>query len=868
MSNDLIRTQTYTTPTNITNQQALDLENNLEADLIAKLSGENQGKLTDLEVKIASGGTLTEDDAATLLDMGKGLTAKDIDSLVTAGKIDRKQGDLLLAASTLGAFNETTTSAADVAGGLNKLFTEMNPEDREFTLNTFAQQGDVSRQMNVNVGANGQLTASYLLTQNGEPIGPADMPTTPDIQRAAMFLMSGSSDASAAGAVQAFTNWDFATAEDELSATLKSLPNYENLSPDTQANFTKYILSAGSVAAGFDNAANMDLTSVQGAQQGIETANNDLADLQAVMDAVTTAKSQGDVRPDQITYTDAQGEAHTVQEFLEAHPDITYRDADHDQRLGSDEAQAVLDSLGTKMTAVQSEKSVQQMILTGASQEEIDAAQQESDNLQLLASVMSAVRENTSAHDGGKMDLNTTMVFNPNTGENMSMKDALDELGAKYGDKEYSAAKFFKYMPKSIFKPGNLPNDGNDVLKDGEQDKLLGNLANMFAVGQHRMDATVAQSRTDWPGGSTLALQMGINTDKQYDMNECLEALEVAINNKGQHGQLNLSQVEFQTSDGTTTNVYDFMKDQGFDVSNKGLNKHVVNLNKGNDFINDLKNELSNISDQGDALKAQLYALTPPPNQQPTAPQARAGAPGEAPPPLARAGGSGETVDPNDLQSMDDLAEQAWGVDPDFDEASLSNLEPGTLTTHTFEGIKDVLSGAKDGKTVGPDELKELGFSDTEVVDIGLLIMFLMSDRMKVLGEKVQSVAKLQEKNTNDQADINTAVAALNTSGDECDLSQEITLKDGSTTTLGEFMDDHDIKYTDGDGDGKLDKEEIQIAISNANSANQGLQNEGDMIARQLQTLTSLYKQASEEATNMFSAWEGMKEKIIERIGN
>ncbi len=884
---DAIRTNTYTSTQNISTQDAVKYESQLEADTLAKIDA---GALADVAIKGINSGNISQADAEKLLEMGKGLTSQDIDALVP-GTLNRQAADALLLATSLGAYSEGTTTAADVASAMTKFYS-MDKADQEATLNAFANQGSFERNLNVQMNADGTFaSASYELTVNGEKLGPGDLPSTPESQRAAMFLMSDKGDATEPGAIKAFINWDFATANDQMSAMLGTLPNYENLSPTQQDAMSNYLAAAGRVAAGNVNAGQVDAADAEKAEKNIQKYDDDLSDMQAVIDAIEVADTKGNVHLKDLKYVGADGETHDVKDWLDKHKQMKFANKDGDWILGDKETKSFLETLEQRKDTIAEKKEIAEMTLNGASQDEIDSMKDNMHQQIEARRAMAALRAYDSdwktdgKGSGGwleqtKLKLND-VTFKDTDGKEVKLGDWLKENNIAFNDENNAAGMSW------------LHSDHDMTLGHEEAQILIENLNGYVKGKDNEAELIRAGHKSDWPGASGLSDTMEQNYKDQETMRNALSVLNQYNQDAG---LVHLDKAFFHDADGNQMTLLEFFDKQGIDFPNKDKDNTLGNKESAaqEDVLRDA---LKKLEDTGDGLAKQMHDLQPP--AQPTTPQTGRTTDGGNNAPVLGAGdpvaGGGSdptlrevlganTMSQDDLNALLDkpvsemtteekqalINETGYDISQTLGDKTLRQVlddKASTWDPNVKHGFDEAVKQLDNGNCMGPDAFASLGFSEDQTVDIGMLMFIIQSERISVLGKQIQTIIASQRKNTNDQKDMNAAMAALNTGGDLVDLkATTFTKSDGSTQSLADFMDEKGIKYDNDDGDYKLGKEEIQTAISNIKGSAEGLSNEGQMIMNELTQLSQKYQQAESLAMNFLEKFDAMKQKIIDKI--
>ena len=955
--NDAIRTNTFTSNQQVSSTQAAAYEQQLEADVLNRV---NEKALADVVLKQLSGNSISSADAQALMDSCNGLTARDIDALVAAGKLNRQEGDTLLLASTLGAYNEGKTTAPDVAAAMNKFYS-MSQADQEATLNTFANQGSYERNMALVFNEDGSLASStYQLSVGGEDLGPGDLPSTPDIQRAALFLMSSKTDATKLGAIQAFTNWEFQTATDQMSAMLSSLPSYENLTDTQLEALSKYLTAAGRVAAGNPNAAAVSEKRAEQIESREERIANQKADLIA---ALNELKLQQDslVELDKVTIILSNGEEVNLAEFCGTH-NIPVPNADGDDAYNRKELQAVIDNMQGHVSFLDHKKELLDLELNGADAETIDKMRknfQEQRETEMVKEVLRAWQYDTSAGDNGKdpkfhVDKAPFWVMSPYD------KDGKPWPDGKSHQIEYNVMEWFAEHQLAFSDKGNTAGmswdhmDNDYLLGEDEVDFVIKGMSDHLADLNNNATMIRAEHKADWPGGQELIDQMQTIADDQADWEACLQALTMANQDNHFRG-VSAGKTKFTDHNGNVVSCSEYMRGHGIDYAH-----HDGNTFMDQDDFEKLRDEtipgkIDNLKSEGAEIAQKLEDLPPPP--PPSGPRAPGG---DSAPPRRAAGGDSapprRVAVPNQaeierlmkmaaedrteaekqflveqllkmaaedmteaekqflvkqLMKMD--AEDMTEVEKQFlieqlmnmDVEDMTEAEKKFLIEETKEDIKnqpdydpdgsyDYDTAVKDvkkdwsadqkrdfdkaldttterlnnGEVMGPDDLMaEFGLTDAQCIDIGMLMFIIMSDRLQLLGDQIQNIIKQQRKNTNDQADMNNALAALNTAGDKVDLKETtFTLSDGSTSTLADYFDTHGVKYDNDDGDYILGKEEIQTCVANIKGSANGLANEGQSILNELTQLTQKYQQAESLMMNFLEKFDAMKQKIIDKI--
>ncbi|MEM9044520.1 MAG: hypothetical protein AAGC81_07475 [Pseudomonadota bacterium] len=892
---DSIGTNNFTSNVQISNEEAVNLESQAEDQLLGKI---DSSTLTDMRIALAKGEELSATDAAKLAAMGEGLTAKDLDNLVAQGKLSRDGADLLLAATSLDGFHDGAATPTDIAKGLNNIFVNMSAEDRDFTLNTLSNQGSYERTLNVTKNADGTAQLGYTLSSNGEALSPGDLPSTPATERALMALMSNDFKADEPGAIKAFTNWEFDTSRDEMSAILGGLPSYEDMSVSQQAELMTYIGAAGQVAAGNPYAANIDPADIQKKEE-LEAKE---ADFKAAEEAMEREVANGGgVWLKNTDFTLSDGTTTNLADFFEANG-IAHPNIDGNFHTGRKESAATLEILQNVRASNQSEIEILDLKLNGmdpVQAEQLQANLMQQRDAELAMNALKAFDADHKTHNDETVKEKKNFLFIKWTKE--SYKDtpmSLDD--AKFKNSAGEEVSLGDYL-----RDNNIPfpdDTGNTAgmqwngsrypnMSGPERDALMNSLENQVKALKSEATLIENEHKANVPGGAEAIATVQQNMDEQADvagaiallqMNEAdrlhfkddkltiFDMISVAKLEGGWEemklalGPIDTNTALFRTSDDEQVSLNEFLKSQGIDVPENGKlnNEQVANV------LSELATKLEDLEAEGTIAQDALDALEVPVVQD----SVRRGTDG--------ANGAGGFLGGSAVANPTDGAVNQDGVWIGYDsnnsytsgaivnQMAADNNWDSSQKQNFSAAVNEAADQIQSGESPSPTHiLDKFGLSDSETIDIGLLMFVVQSERIKLLGDQIQDIIKEQRQNTRDQQDMQAAMAKLNASDGTVNLDEmSITKQDGTSVTLTDFFNDKGVDYSRDGNDNILNKEAKDLLISNIKGASEGLSNEGQAIMNELTMLSQKYQQAQSLAMNFLEKFDAMKQKIIDKI--
>ena len=834
---DSISTNNFTSAQYVSNDEAAELEKKAEGQLLSQLSESALSDLTDIRIKLTNGGTLTAQDAETLKQMGEGLTAKDLDTLVQQGKLSRGNADLLLAATSLNGFHDGGASNADIAKGLNNIFVNMKPEDREFTLNLLSNQGQYERTLNI--GENGAV--GYTLSANGQELSPGDLPSTPAIERALMAIMDDNFKAEEPGAIKAFANWDFDTSRDEMSALLGGMKSYENLSDTQRGELMAYLAAAGQVAAGNPFAATQDPADI--AKKEELTAKQ--ADMEAAIAALQRdIDNGGHVEIDDwkthkkkghqgTEFTKSDGTTVTLGQFLRENG-IPYANKDGDQKLGQKEWEALMSAMQGAKANIDRDIGIVDMKLSGASAEQtgklevLSAKQFDTQAALALLESWDADHRHKDRHQANTWN----MTFTDHAGNKQNLLSWAHQNNVP--------------IPAQVGNSSGMNWQGKDwlpALNGTERDNFAAAIKNHLQDLGNQATAVRNEHKAEYPEAKKMLDDLAANSKAQLDMARALELLSMADEDKK---FVKLKQTSFTDSDGNKTNLKDFFDKHNIDIPG---NNNILNNKESDQALATLQSRYDSLVSAGNSIQSSLDGFQPPKVDVSNVTTRSTDYWDQ----------SGNLVfDPDNSVTSDKVIDQ-MAEDQNWDPSKKNEFGAA---------VKDAADQVQKGESPSPSSiLDRFGLSDSETIDIGLLMFVVQSERIKLLGDQIQDIIKTQRQNTRDQQDMQEAMQAVNSAEGNLKLKEtNITLKDGTTTDLASFLDSKGVKYNNDDGDFTLGDEEKELLISNIKGKNEGLSNEGQAIMNELTMLSQKYQQAQSLAMNFLEKFDAMKQKIIDKI--
>lgn len=829
---DSIGTNTYTSNQYISGSDAAALEEQTENKMIAGLSTSD---LTDINIKLTKGQALDDADVKKLTDMmakvGGDFTAKDLDVLVQQGKLSRADADLVLAYSSIDGFHDGNATAADLKTGLNNIFVNMSDKDREFTLGLLANQGDYKRTLNVTVGSDGSKTASYTLSANGEQLSPGDLPSTPAIERAMMAVTEPTFDATKPGAIKAFANWEFDTSRDELGALLGGMKSYENLSATQKAELMTYLGSSGMVAAGYPFAATSDPKDIVHHQFMKDVATDYATGIKKLEEL---QQRGGLVHLDKEKITGADGKEMTLTEFFKERG-IAFSNIDRDNTLGTKELTAAIANAKRFEQVHTGSLKILDMKLKG----EVSGDQ------------LKAMENNIAAAFEGARALNQfDAIASDHRLKGWTLD--MDHVKFSHGGKTMSFAQFA---------------DQHGILHDNQRSNRLNphEMTEFRNNMEHRLrnifnDQAILDNKhkTDAPGGKKALddLQNGI-----YRQQDIGKMMEIVRNEADKSGQAKIKDIMIDKTDGSgRVSLEALLKEYGVTYEDKGR-KGVINNDRLREINGKLEGLYTSQMSSNEGFKTALNNVAVPKPEQNTVT-------------TRNTDGGNNAVQMSNVNNFVQNGQVDFSGNNGFAEGVLSqglaqNLNWDSSKEHSFQSA---VNSAKDeiskGNSPSPGSiLDKFGLSDSETIDIGLLMFVVQSERIKLLGDQIQDIIKEQRKNTRDQQDMQAAMQAVNSAEGNLKLKEtKITLQDGTSTDLASFFDSKGVTYKNKDGDFTLGKEEKELLISNIKGKNEGLSNEGQAIMNELTMLSQKYQQAQSLAMNFLEKFDAMKQKIIDKI--
>lgn len=918
MTDTVITTQ-YRSTEDLSAEDVRAFEESYEDGIESNLAS-HKSQLAAMSLKAAnSSEDLTATDIAILKDLGKDLTWADLQNMVPS-IIDNDSAELLLAVSTLANSDIGTQenpgvplTDEEIASAVNRLYNDTSSNDRVFLLNNFKNQGAYGRIFNVDQ-TNGQDQFSYTLTDAAGSV--IDLPTTAEIDRAIIFLTAASYPTDdngdmVEGSPVAFVNWDFDTSEDEIMARLGRLDSYDNFSPDYWQNMISAITTSGEIAAtggtGYvDTPPITDADELTALEEQLSEYEDNYAIASALISELGTNRHTNGYDSKTLAVTiDGEVQSKSLKTWL---TQIGIMQPNHDDN--DDYAQSELDALLVNLENYQNLQSMGQTVVAaeknGMSADNLAQMKKEFyeyQNAVEFCNVMSCAQsdyhyrggvdfDNETNKDADERRFVTVMHYvNPETGEtsNISTKDYMQNHadGLIYADNSSDA------LDSGQFDDGDMHLDSNEL------DRMFLISRGYMETQRNEVSKAIYAEKQGMEGFDEAMSDYTDAIELKADWEACIAALDASAEQK--KGSVDATDIKFQSGvdengDPVWVVCSDFLADhdEGADNYDDNTNFSRTEINHLRDWFNygDSANEdwrsqtnlgYAHTLDIDIAAKAAVLDGLTPPAEQVRDTDVHGNATVVVDVTTVMGDAEWDAIIDGDVDTPDEDG-NVWSdssvrtlIDNPFDDPQLDDIEDTTDEDFTVDPDGTIRN--EDGEAVltydqlveaydpaGNALLDSLGISDGDIVDIGMVMYVVMADRMSMLGEKIMEITREQAKNTNAQADVNAMVACLNSGGDVNADTAEVTLSDGTVTTLAAAMQIYGYNDFVG-GDHNLSAEEASQQAENIKAKGDGLGREGQIIMNELTQLSQKYQQAVTEMMNFLEKTDALKQKILDKIG-
>lgn len=190
----------------------------------------------------------------------------------------------------------------------------------------------------------------------------------------------------------------------------------------------------------------------------------------------------------------------------------------------------------------------------------------------------------------------------------------------------------------------------------------------------------------------------------------------------------------------------------------------------------------------------------------------------------------------------------------------MDNSQPVVLSEEQLDAI---IGGVNNALQNG---IRQIGPADLAGMDIETALMAVQSERARLLDNQVQSqIAEVQKRNTT-VAQLNDVLHGLNNaSGGEkphISLNDRFDAGKPDGPTWGEKLQEFGVK-ADANGDGALEKGEIDSAVQTVKQQIDSLGNSQQMDMLRLQSLSNKRNEAFDVMTNFVKKMQDSRSSII-----